>query len=218
MAISKESAKALTYISTPRVSKKIFLSSYVIWKGMNHAEIKTLRGGDFPVTHNRRNKSHIGVLLLILPLVLCVPIQAAGIDVESKLKSHGVLQYTDETTGDSVLLDSQDLHVLAQQIELLPDAYYEKGYKDGYKELQGSIVITWEPVNPNPNKYMIYAWGGYHHSGGGNSGTVFFNSNDYTSAMKRIPKYASNEWLAANCLITDRNGPEPNWYMWGPKF
>lgn len=107
---------------------------------------KRFGGGNFPVlksrNRKRRNKNHIGVLLLILPLVSCITVRAADTNIESKLKSRGVLQYTDKTTGSEVLLNSQDLHVLAQQIELLPDAYYKKGYDDGYAEGESKVTNT----------------------------------------------------------------------------
>lgn len=66
-----------------------------------------------------------GILLLV-----DMPTNAFAVNVKNNIKSHGVLEYTDPQTGDSVYLDSSDLLYLAEQIEVLPTAYYEKGKLD----------------------------------------------------------------------------------------
>lgn len=141
---------------------------------------------------------------------------AGTVEVSDNIKSHGVLEYTDATTGSDVLLDASDLQYLAEQIEVLPDAYYQKGYNDGYKALANNFVMTtgW-PHNPDPSKYMIYCWEGHHHSSGGNSGNIFLSA-DY-GGIKHIPKFASDAWLRENRCIVDGDGSlEPNCYIWGP--
>lgn len=100
-------------------------------------------GGHSPaVTRKHGNKNHIGTLLvftlMLLPFVY-VTVQAGEHNIKGNLKSHGVLEYTNDS-GDSVLLDSSDLHYLADQIEVLPDAYYAKGYTDAQSNMKIEYV------------------------------------------------------------------------------
>lgn len=166
-------------------------------------------------------------------LCTCITTEATVNSRKENIKSHGVLECTDQTGAD-VYLDTLDLYNLADDMDSL-ESSYKNSLKDtlrqagqnpssdnwsdllnvvenaaGPKMQLSNIIVTHAPVNPKPGKYMCYFALAYDHSSGG-APSVYGPCS--ASGVTQMPYDVSNEWLRVNEYVAD----ESNTYFWCPK-
>lgn len=76
-------------------------------------------------------------MLVIVCVFMCLPNITTSAADKYIIKSHGTLVYNNEE-GQEVLLTAEDLEYLDKQIEVLPDAFYNKGKQDALAQFTGS--------------------------------------------------------------------------------
>lgn len=155
-------------------------------------------------------------------VILCTlnasnPSLAATTNRRNNIKSHGALQYKDET-GNDVYLDTQDLYFLSDEVDALENGYKSSlksalqsigqnpssddwntllnGVRQGGQKQLREVITTSSPHNPNKNKYMCFAVIFVHHTGGV---LLYFQDGGY--GYRSLPYNPSDTYL--NSISTD---------------